>query len=210
MHGDAGAALAFGIGGGALWLNDVGYDAVADQQTFRRLELSVAHDLLQPVRPVVVAAELAYDWSDDEGGGDRVADAALRQDGLLLSAMVRYTPTSWLWPHLRLGVGTAHTRLSLQEAESNLDYTGHDWGLAAVLGAGISLRTPTRLFETRGGKLSSLSVGVRFEGGYRYAQAADLTVEDTAEDGDIAVAPVQLGSLDRSGAYVRIQAVLRL
>jgi hypothetical protein len=120
-------------------------------------------------------------------------------------------PLSWLWPHLRVGAGAAHTQLKLEDFSSNLDVAERSFGAAVTVGGGLSFRTPTRLFEKHDGSLASLSFALLVEGGYRYAQAAEFELSDhrRGENG-LDVPSVSLGDLARSGPYLRAAVVLRM
>jgi hypothetical protein len=80
----------------------------------------------------------------------------------------------------------------------------------ASFGAGLTLRTPTRVFEDRGGRMASLSVGLMVEGGYALRAPLELNLDGPGPgDGDIALSEGSLGELSRSGPYVRTSIVLR-
>jgi len=84
-----------------------------------------------------------------------------------------------------------------------------DTHLIGQLGAGLTLRTPARLLETHRGRLSSLSLGVLIDGGYTFAKAATLAAELEGGSSDIERTSFDLGSLRRSGGYLRTMAVMR-
>jgi hypothetical protein len=117
--------------------------------------------------------------------------------------------TRWLWPQLRLALGAIDTRFRADHlAADDHHYRGHDTHLVGTVGAGVTLRTPARLFETERGRAASLSLGVLLDGGYTFAREATMTATPQG-DGDIARTGFALGGLARSGAYARVVMVAR-
>jgi hypothetical protein len=81
--------------------------------------------------------------------------------------------------------------------------------LAGSLGGGLSLRTPPRTFESRRGRLSSLSFAFLTEAGYTFASAAHVTGTPRGGTSDVERGSVSLGALSRSAPYVRLMGVAR-
>jgi hypothetical protein len=208
-HGDAGAPFAFGIGAALSWPEDDGYRVAGIGERHSNLDLFASYDVWQPVRPLVLsvgASFQALSSADD-------AQADLTQRTIQADLMARYSLASWLVPHLRASFGTVGTHFEVHDEglrTDGADVTFEDdhWGVAGTLGAGLSLRTPTRLFETYGGRLASLSLGVLVEGGYTLAQAAQLDFRGDVTSG-LDERRASPGDLDRSAPYLRIQGVVR-
>jgi hypothetical protein len=130
-------------------------------------------------------------------------------DNLLTAELTgRIRATSWLWPHVRAGVGFATTQLTVKDRVANVDFDDRATGAAGSFGGGFTLRTPTRAMETRRGKLASLSFGVMVEGGYTVAQDAELKLEP-AHGGDVRRVSSAALKFERSAAYLRILFVTR-
>jgi hypothetical protein len=121
---------------------------------------------------------------------------------------LRYTLTRWLFPHLRAGVGMITSVAEFSDDSGNLRAHDRASGVSGTLGGGFTLRTPRRAFETRRGRLASVSIGVLVEGGYVLAPAADYTLRPKHQ-ADLAQSAIQLGKLDQGDAYLRILGVVR-
>lgn len=205
-HGKAGGPFALGVGGSMLWRTDRAYRVVAAVKRAGALELQASYDVWTPFRNTIVAAGLSVRF--EEHGDDGALDLMLSHATVQADLLARYGALPWLWPHVWLALGLVTTRADAHDELARVRLRGRDNGLAGTLGAGFTLRTPTRLFETRGGRLASLSLGVLFEGGYTLAQAADLTLAPTGSS-DVRRARTALGTIERSAPYVRIAAVVR-
>jgi len=168
-----------------------------------QLDLFASYDLLQAGSRVVIAAGVAY------GHGALGSDQWLRVTSHAVSAeLIARVKANWLAPHLRAGVGVLSSRLQLRDESADLRLEDREHGALGVLGGGLTLRTPSRLFESRGGHLSSLSFGVLVEGGYIIAAAASYQGKPKRES-DIPQETLSLGSLDQAGGYVRLLGVVR-
>jgi hypothetical protein len=203
-YGDAGAPFTIAVGGSRLWQQDDGYERLSQDESSGALELFASYDVWAPTRGLVIAAgasfrSQAYD-SDDA--------YQLQHSTVQAELLARLVVTSWWMPHLRAAVGGVVTRFESRDASAVTEYEDRDAGVASTFGAGFTLSTPRRLFETRGGRLSSLAVGVLVEGGYTLAKAATLAAKPT-ESSEITRATFSLGKLERSAPYLRIMGVLR-
>lgn len=201
-YGNAGAPFFFGIGASLRFRADHGYRQLRAAKQQNEFELTAAYDVYQPVRRLVFAAGLDYRYA---ALGDSDSLQVL-SNAVQLDLIVRYTLATWLFPHLRAGVGAQLTRIDLDDDV----FRAHDRtaGATGSVGAGFTLQTPRRLFETHGGRISSLSFGVLLEGGYAFASAADYQLKIKSR-GDLPVARIPLGKLDLGGPYLRILGVVR-
>lgn len=212
VYGDAGAPFAVGMGMRLSWPADAGYGFAGIEETQRRFDLFASYDVFQPTSRVVVAAGAGFRTLLG-GDGDR---GEIHERTFLGDLTVRYTATSWLFPHVRAAAGAAYTDLSIRDenlsADGNLgvDFEKDDWTATGELGAGLTLRTKARTFETRSGHVSSLSFGLLVEGGYSLAAAmpVKLSPADSPSSG-VPLTTTKLGTLDRSAPYLRIAAVAR-
>lgn len=202
-HGNAGAPFAVAVGGGFVWNDDRGYALVTGER-IPQLEVFASYDVLQPIKPLVISlgASLRHHASSEQLL--EIADSTLQAD-----VMARWGVRSWLWPHLRGGIGSVWTRVNLDGAEGGGTIDERDRALAGTLGGGLTLRTPTRTFETHQGRFASLSLGVLVEGGYTFAKDARIVGTPGGGTSDIDRSPVNLGRLERSAPYMRIMGVIR-
>lgn len=202
-HGRAGAPFALALGAGFMWRGASSQRALTDDASNAGFELLATYDVWAPTPRLIVAAGLDL---RTERIGDPDALAVYHRT-VQAELQPRIQVTRWLYPHVRLAVGVVSTRLRLEDA-SGLDFTDRDAHVAGTLGAGFTLRTPARTFETYAGRLSSLSLGLTLEGGYTLAPEASLRAEPSA-DAEIARTTFSLGTLKRSGAYLRAMIALR-
>jgi hypothetical protein len=202
-RGDAGAPFAFGVGGGYAWNDDTGRLMVGPKRQ-GQLDLYASYDLFQPVRRLVIALGTSFRHANGSSDLLEIRDSTLQAD---LLARVEFA--DWLWPQLRASAGAVWTHVSLKDAGLGGTIADKDVAFAGTLGGGIMLRTPTRLFETQRGRLASLSFGVLTEAGYTMAAAASIRGTPSGGSSDVERSSVQLGSLSRSGPYLRILGVVR-
>lgn len=202
-YGDAGAPYAFGIGAGIVWRDDRGYDLFTKHARNTGIELSGSYDVWA-TRSLVVAAGASYrnELHQDLERFD------LAHNSLTADLTARARAASWLFPHVRLAAGFISTRFRADDALADLDYDDRDVGFLGSAGAGFTLRTPSRTFETHGGRISSLSLGVLLEGGYAFANDATLRAKPSASS-DIERYTFSLGTLERGGPYLRVMFVVR-
>jgi hypothetical protein len=203
-YGDAGAPYAFGIGAGVVWRDDAGYDLFSKHARNSGLELFASYDVWAFGRSLVFAAGLSYrnELHQDLERFD------LAHNTLAADLTARFQATSWLFPHVRLAAGFIATRFRAEDALAAIDYEDRDLGFLGSAGAGLTLRTPSRTFETHSGRVSSLSLGVLLEGGYAFANDATLRAKPTTSS-DIERVTFPLGTLARGGPYLRVMLVVR-
>jgi len=202
-HGDATAPFALGIGGSVLWHRDHDY-ALTEQKHTGAFELFATYDVWTPMRGLVLAAGVSL--RNESRTID--FDYDLRQNTVQAELMARLVATSWLHPHVRIAVGGVITNFSRTDSTANVTYEDRSGGVASTFGAGFTLRTPPRLFETHRGRMASLSLGVLVEGGYALNQDAELDAKPT-QASEIERATFSFGTLDRSAGYLRIAGVIR-
>lgn len=205
-YGDAGAPIAVGVGGSVLWRRDHGYDVFRDGSHNGALELTASYDVWTPFPRTIVAAGLSFRLEPLVDDGP--LDLRLQHRTVQAELSARYGATRWLWPHLRAAVGLVGSQLRAHDEAADIRFSDRDLDVASTFGAGFTVRTPARTFETFHGHLSSLSLGVLVEAGYTLAKASTLDAKPT-ESGEIARARFSVGSLARSAPYLRIMGVVR-
>jgi hypothetical protein len=150
-YGNAGAPFAVGLGGAVHFRPDAGYRALGAGKQQGALDLFASYDVLQPVRPLVLAAGINY---RHERAGDQDS-VALTQHTLHAEVSARYTLTTWLFPHLRAGIGLNTAVARLSDDLGGFSARDRATSISGALGGGLTLRTPRRAFETRNGRVSS-------------------------------------------------------
>lgn len=209
-HGDAGAAIAVGLSIELPWHTEHNFDLFSSNDIGERFGLWATYDVLSLGERAFVAAGAGFDVESIESknllGG--ALDTTLTATVLYGTAVARYVPTDWIQPHVRLSAGAQLVRSEL--AFGDVAFRNNGDLPFGSLGAGFTLRSPTRLFESSRGELASLSVGVMIEGGYTLAQPLEMKVDGSGpDDRDIALIESDLGELDRSGPFMRISLVAR-
>ena len=204
-YGREGAPFSLGIGPGFRFRNDVGYRRLGAERRQVELDLFASYDLLQAGPKLVIAAGVGYRL----GEVGKENELLVTSHAVSAEVIARYKLTSWLVPHVRAGAGVLTSRLELADDAVEIRLKDRENSALGVLGAGVTWRTPSRLFETYAGRLSSLSVGVLVEGGYALCSAASFRARP-AGDSEVAQSAVALGKLPQAGAFLRFLAVVRL
>lgn len=208
-HGDAGAAFALGISINYPWYTDPGYDVFSSDDVPSAYGLWAAYDVLTLRTDAFAALELGWDTEHAESsvlGGALTSD--LEAHAVHAAVQVRYVPWDFLQPHLRLAGGVNYVAMTLRTSSPSERFTDDAVTPFGSLGLGFTLRTPTRLFEDQRGNLASLSVGVMVEGGYTLSAPIDFKLDGPGPGKrDIALTEPNLGTLDRSGPYIRVSFV---
>jgi hypothetical protein len=202
-YGSEGAPFSLGVGASFLYRDDVGYGRLGADNPQTELDLFASYDVLQVGSRLVIAAGIGYRF-----GGHGGENAVLVTSHAVSAELIARVKANWLAPHVRAGAGLFATRLQLQDPSADLELEDREQGALGVLGGGLTLRTPSRLFESHAGYLSSLSFGVLVEGGYILAGSATYQGKPDA-DGDLPQQSLALGSLDQGGGYVRVLGVVR-
>jgi hypothetical protein len=208
-HGDAGAALALGFSVEVPWHTEPQFDLFSENDIGLRYGLWATYDVLAFGERTFLAAGAGFDVENlDEKNLYGALDTELTAVVLYGTAVVRHVLIDWLQPHARLSLGgqLVRSRMSFGDDQYNND---GDLPFGS-LSAGFTLRTPTRLFESRRGDMAALSFGVMIEGGYTLATALEMKVDGPGPDErDIALIESELEDLDRSGPFLRISLVAR-
>jgi hypothetical protein len=208
--GDAGAAIGVGLSLELPWHTGASFDLFSPDDVGERFGMWATHDLLALGPRAVLAAGLGFDVESLESKNlfAGALDTELNATVLYATGQARYALTDWLQPHARLSLGA-----QLIETEMSLNGTSYENDAEVPygsLGAGITLRTPDRTFESRHNALASLSFGLMIEGGYTLAAPVEMSIDGPGpEDREIALIEPGLADLDRSGPYLRFSLVTR-
>jgi hypothetical protein len=210
VHGNAGAAFGLGLSADAIFHNDVGFRLFDERKASSRLGIWASHDLATLKPRWIVDGELGFGVEANDANnlfnGD--VQAHLGTSTFHGALSLRWDACSMFAPHVRVsgGVSLLDLELNLSGEPSEKDHAVSGFG---ALGAGFLVHTPARLFESRNGKLASLSLGIMFEAGYALRSAVDFALKNHGDSRSIEVVNAKLGRLDLSGAYVRTSLVAR-
>jgi hypothetical protein len=208
VHGNATPAIAIGLEVDAIFHQDIGFRLFDERRASPRFALFLGHDLASLTPRLILSGDVGFGFEDSEGD-DLFAGsgkALLHTKTLHAALSLRWNISNVFAPHLRLAGGVSAVELELELEEHEHDNAVSPFG---SLGAGFFVHTPPRVFETRNGKLASLSLGLLFEAGYALRAPVDFALTAHGGAHSIEIVNAKLGRLDLSGAYVRSAVVLR-
>lgn len=203
-YGKGGAPIAIGIGAAYQFRSDNGYERLGAEKPQTELDIFASYDVWQPLTKLVVAAGASYRRGEDGSEGD----LSVIRHALLGEVVARYKWLGWFSPHARLALGWQHMHAELAEDDSSLALEDNADKAIGMVGAGLTVHTPHRAFETHRGRFASLSFGVLFEAGYSVTSAAQFNLR-AQSDGEVAQRAVSVGKLDASAGFLRVLAVTR-
>ena len=211
VHGDAGAAIGIGLSVDAVFHDDVGFKLFDENKATSRLGLWASHDLATLTKRWIIAGELGFGLEGNDGtrlfSGD--GEAHLHATTFHGALSLRWDACAVFAPHVRASGGVSALDLELQLGGGEAKETDHAASGFGALGAGFLLHTPARLFESRAGKVASLSLGVMFEAGYALRSPVEFALKNKGDSRSIEIINAKLGRLDLSGAYLRTSLVAR-
>ncbi|MFI5307339.1 MAG: hypothetical protein ACHQ53_08305 [Polyangiales bacterium] len=211
-YGDAGSAIAIGVSFDTPFYTKASYDLFSDKDVANRYGLWAAHDIAALRSDTFVALEVGWGTEHEQDGNLRAGTlgSELTTHAFFGGAQLRYVPLPWLQPHARLAAGAQYLKMQLTSSSPTVAFKDSGWTPFASLGLGVTVRSPTRLFEDGQGHLASLSVGLMLEGGYTLAQPLDLSLSGPGPGArGVPIVEPKLGRLDRSGPYARASIVVR-
>jgi hypothetical protein len=209
QHGDAGAPFAIGLSYEQPWYKDAGYNVFSEDDVGHRFGVWAAYDVAALREDTFLAIEAGFgtEHAEDSGLLGGALSSELSTKTVDAGLQLRWVPVSWLQPHARVAGGLAIVDYSVDARQHFKDDGMSPFG---SFGLGFTLRTPTRMFEDRSGKLAALSVGLMLEGGYTLAKPLDFDLGGpTHSTQAIPISDAKAGRLDRSGPYARASIVVR-
>jgi hypothetical protein len=159
------------------------------------------------VAPEIGYAGDALRREDLLGGSLRTAEVT--SYGAYAGASARYELWGVFAPHVRIAAGAARTHFTLH-FDTDGTFENAEWLPFVTLGAGASVTTPDRFFQTQSGKFSSFALGLTVEGGYWASSPLTVGLEREDARARLPLEQPSLGDLSRSGPYVRIALLARL
>ncbi len=188
-----------------VWHTDASHDVFANAMAAPYGGFFVGRDLVTFAPRVVLSGELAWNVNTVRRRLFSEFDSTLHSNHFQAAVSVRFELNRWLSVYGRVAGGGTYFAATIA-GQSSLDadaWTGHVTG-----GAGAFAVTPGIL-----GSRVRFAAGV--ESGFAYVLPTDLALappvpEDDAKAADrLTVRPTVLGTLDASGAYLRITLGLR-
>lgn len=206
--------ISVGFAGQGSFNTTPAFDYFSTEDLFKQGGFVAAVDLLTlgGAGTLAVDLEALFGETDDEGPLPNFIGAELFQANVGAGLSFRYAVLSWLAPHVRVGGGVDFTESSF-DGPSFDAFESDSAGGYAKLGAGLTFLTPARRLSSTRSYFNSIGFSVVAEGGYQTASDLEFSIPAVAADDEggrnIAVAATPLGTLSRSGAYVRLSALAR-
>jgi len=194
-----------------VWYTGRGFDLFSGNDVASSVGASIGYAVWTD-GPVSLVPELGA--SVDSQGSDGLFGGTLSRTNLDVTNLygggsLRYALLPVLEPEVRLAVGASRLKASVDTSTGETLSTDALWAAFGSLGAGLTLRTRPGALETQSGSLRSLAFGITAEGGYLLGQSVDLTPVPEHTSGRVHTENMSLGSLGRSGPYVRVAAGVR-
>lgn len=184
-----------------VWQTGAGYDLFSRNDISTRIGLAADVELLDIADRTPLAVEAGWSTeSQSESSLDGALDAEMTAHNLHGGLKVRHELFSFLSPHLHVAAGATRlkTEFSTFGAGATRDFESHEWLAFGFAGAGVTASIPAPLV---------VRPGLSLEGGYLVSQSMPLRLEPTWQG--LATSGASLGTLERSGPYLRIGIFLR-
>jgi hypothetical protein len=187
------------------------FDLFSNRDTSIVPGVSVGYALFH-LDPVWIVPELGYSGTSESASGlldGAIARTSLGSKNAYAGVSARWELLSILDVAARISGGVSF--LNIQMTPNGPDAAElHDDTASPfmTLGGGFTVHTPMGLLQTKTGALRSLIAGVSFEGGYIFGGSVDLTPARSDSD-RIKTSYLSLGSLDRSGPYLKASLTAR-
>jgi hypothetical protein len=188
----------------AIGATDSTFDLFADGNMRLRTGVAASFDLAL-TEVWTLAPEVGWGYENNEQASlmdNAIYETQLRAHDVFIGASLRYRWLDWLAPYARLHGGVSWVETAIRGSQFREKFQSETASPFVAVGAGMALETaPGRL----GG---ALRLGALIEGGYLLASAVDVNLEPE-DEGRIEVRGAALGSVSRSGGYLRAGAFLR-
>jgi hypothetical protein len=180
-----------------------GFDLFGTDDVSTRVGLVVERDLFNVARKTPLSVELG--WNMDTQTESELFPgfrAELLASSVYAGAAARHQLLSFLAPHVHLGLGESWLRATFTAngTAGSREFESKKWATFGFLGAGVTVTLPTQI---------PLQFGLLAEGGYLVSASMPLRLEPKTEAQQLASSGATLGSLDRSGPYLRFGVFAR-
>lgn len=207
------ARIGLGLEINTVWNTDPGFDLFSEDDVSTQVGVWFSYDLLQITKKLTLAGEIGCSI----GGVERKPQDDLNFTWEMnsvkpyLAANLRYSVFSWMHPHIRLAGGALFETIEYRLRDQGPYKTKSENEVSGLgtLGAGVTFRTPTSMFESDDGAFASLSLGLLIEAGYTVASSMSMTLDNKHGEDPIETRTAELGELDLSGPYIRTSVLVR-
>ena len=187
-----------------VWNASPSFDLFATRDTFVYPGIAIGYAVVRSERLSLIP-ELGFSGNHTVGG-DVLGGAVSRTSLTTLDPYAGLSVRWGLFPILDLAArasgGVSVLSFEMNTATDAPALSDDHIAPFFTVGGGFTLRTLDGAFETKSGTLRSLVAGLGVEAGYVFASSVDLT-PTAPGDGRIETRYLSLGTLERSGPYVK-------
>jgi hypothetical protein len=194
-----------------VWNKSSSFDVISDRDTSVSPGISIGYAVLRSER-FSLLPELGVSGNDRTGKavfGGTVQRTDLSSWNPYVGASARFAVLSVLDVSARISGGASILRFEMDPSDGTPTLGDDHVAPFMTLGAGFTVHTWNAAFQTRTGGLRSLVAGLGFEGGYLFAGSVDLTPAPSGGGGRIRTDYSPLGTLERSGPYLKTSFTAR-
>lgn len=195
---------------GGRWHHDSGLDAFGETRSPPISGLTLGRDVAAVGERATLALDLNWNAEGFTGRLREALSSRMASHSLSAGASLRVRTWWWLEPYARVAAGALYSDIELtpfsgEGQESAL--TGDAWTFLGAAGVGVQVTTAQIL-----GRLRFVAA---LEGGYQLTLSQEVRVhprelsDDDAQADRLPVADTSLGTLNQSGAYLRVLFGLR-
>ncbi|HMA97752.1 MAG TPA: hypothetical protein VKP30_33935 [Polyangiaceae bacterium] len=185
-----------------VWQLSKGFDFFSDQDISRRVGLAAGYDLLELTPKTAVSVDLG--WSTESLRDEALFqgfETFFRAHNLQAGVSVRHHLSRYFAPYAAVSLGASAMKVKFTSTDSSREreYETTQWAPFGTLGLGVATMLPIEL----------LMLGASAEGGYLISGSMPLRLEPELEGQRLTTKGASLGTLGRSGPYLRFAIFCR-
>jgi hypothetical protein len=199
------------LGVDSIWYTKPSFDLFSDTDVAHAFDVSVGYAVWVD-GALSLVPELGWNTNSQSASGlfsGGLTSTSLDANTFYAGASLRYDLLGFIEPEARVTGGFTLLDATIDQSAGPSPLESKATSPFLSLGAGFTLHTPTGMLRTNQGSLGSLILGVTVEGGYTIAKSMDLDPTPQHPSGRIATTDMGLGTLARSGPYVRTALSVR-
>jgi hypothetical protein len=186
-----------------VWLTGAGYDLFSTNNVSTRIGLAADLELVDIAAKTPLSIEAG--WSTESQSASSLGgelDAQMVAHNLHGGLKLQHRVLSFLAPHVRAAAGATSLGVDFSTLGTygSREFSSHDWLAFGSVGAGVTATIPARFV---------LRPGLSVEGGYLFSGSMPLRLEPQSDAQSITTSGAALGTLKRSGPYLRIGIFVR-
>jgi len=185
-----------------VWQTSAGYDLFSSNDISTRVGVAADVDLFDVADKTPLSVEAG--WSTESQTQLSLAsqlEAKMAANNVHGGLKLRYQLLPFLAPHLHMAVGATSLKATYAiKGGTNQQFESQEWLAFGFVGAGVTATIPAPLV---------VRPGVTLEGGYLVSESMPLRFEPGNSGQLIPASGANLGTLARSGPYMRIGLFLR-